>query len=90
METLHEYLTNYISTLQTILDKHQDKEAIIEALMDSYPEQDDIRKEWILDALREGNFKKNIKNSVLPTEDTNPDDTPTNRPVFKNPSEPSE
>ena len=47
---LHDYLSDYVTTLQTILATHQDEESIINALIEKYG-QDDARLTWILQQL---------------------------------------
>ncbi|WP_353572686.1 hypothetical protein [Candidatus Albibeggiatoa sp. nov. BB20] len=83
MSTLHEYLTDYVATLQNILNKHQDKDNIITALTEQYPEGDH-RREWILDQLRNNSLKKGIKPT---SDDSQPESSPTNKPVHKTPPE---
>jgi hypothetical protein len=87
MSTLHEYLSEYVKTLQEILDQHQNQDDIIPALKNAYPEEDDHRREWILDKLRSGNFKKTLKEIEEKEEHEGKSTTPTNIPRHKQPPE---
>lgn len=57
MTTLHEYLTEYSETLQTLLQQHKKQEAILQQLEEKYGE-DDPRLTWLQDMLTQQNTGK--------------------------------
>jgi hypothetical protein len=57
--TLHQYLSDYAQTLQTILETNQEEADIMQALEQAYPE-DDARCKWIHSQLTSGGTKKGI------------------------------
>lgn len=77
--TLHQYLSDYAQTLQTILETNQEEAGIMQALEQTYT-QDDARYKWIYSQLISGGTKKGIDSD----DENNSGVKPTvNKPVSK-------